>query len=102
MSARAKSPAAATRPAPEARSAAAGPPERSERWGRGSAHGGLSQSGLTIGLGAASTVLGGLGLTLTSQIVFAVVGTAAAVVALVFANPVARYVVLGVAVAGPA
>jgi len=42
MSARAKSPAAATRPAPQARSGAAGPPERSEWWGRGRAQGGLS------------------------------------------------------------
>ncbi len=42
MSARAKSPAAATRPAPKARSGAAGPPERSERRERGSAPGGMS------------------------------------------------------------
>jgi hypothetical protein len=35
MSARAKSPAAATRPAPKARNGAVGPPERSERRGRG-------------------------------------------------------------------
>ena len=42
MSARAKSPPAATRPAPQARSGAADPPERSERWGRGSAQGGIS------------------------------------------------------------
>jgi N-methylhydantoinase B len=42
MSARAKSPAAAARPAPQARSGAAGPPERSERRERGSAHGGIS------------------------------------------------------------
>jgi holliday junction DNA helicase RuvB len=41
MSARAKSPAAATRPAPKARSGAADPPERSERWKRGSADGGI-------------------------------------------------------------
>ena len=34
-------PAAATRPAPEARSEAAGPSERSERWERGSADGGV-------------------------------------------------------------
>jgi L-histidine N-alpha-methyltransferase len=38
----AKSPPAATRPAPQARSAAADPPERSERWGRGSAQGELN------------------------------------------------------------
>jgi N-methylhydantoinase B len=42
MSARAKSPAAAARPAPKVRSGAGGPPERSERWGSGSAHGGIS------------------------------------------------------------
>ena len=41
MSACAKSPAAATRPAPKARSEAVDPPERSERWGRGSAQGGM-------------------------------------------------------------
>ncbi|HYU02538.1 MAG TPA: Holliday junction branch migration DNA helicase RuvB, partial [Jatrophihabitantaceae bacterium] len=41
MSARAKSPAAATRPAPKARSGAEDPPERSERWRLGSADGGL-------------------------------------------------------------
>jgi len=43
MSARATSPAAATRPAPKARSGATGPPERSEWWGRGTAHGGTAQ-----------------------------------------------------------
>src|SRR6266511_1919987 len=41
MSARAKSPPAATRPAPKARSGAADPPERSERWERGPADGGI-------------------------------------------------------------
>jgi hypothetical protein len=43
MSARAKSPAAATRPAPKARGGAADPPERSERWRHGSANGGETQ-----------------------------------------------------------
>jgi Holliday junction DNA helicase RuvB len=44
MSARAKSPAAATRPAPKARSGAAVPPERSERWERGSAESGIDDA----------------------------------------------------------
>ena len=42
MSARAKSPPSVTRPAPQARRGAADPPERSERWGRGSAQGAIS------------------------------------------------------------
>jgi Holliday junction DNA helicase RuvB len=41
MSARAKSSPAATRPAPTARSGAGDPPERSERWGPGSAEGAI-------------------------------------------------------------
>ncbi len=53
-------PAAATRPAPEARSGEAGPPERSERRGRGSAQGGVrdahSRGSAQGGVRDASTV----------------------------------------------
>jgi hypothetical protein len=57
---------------------------------------------ITIGLGAAVAGLAGLGVPLMGQIVAAVVGTAAATIAVVHANRVASYVVLAVAVAGPA
>jgi len=42
-------PAAATRPAPKARSGAADPPERSERWERGSAQGGADGAARSAG-----------------------------------------------------
>jgi hypothetical protein len=57
---------------------------------------------VTIGLGAAAAALAGLGVPLTGQILAAVVGTAAAAVAVVYANRVASYLVLAVAIAGPA
>jgi hypothetical protein len=55
---------------------------------------------ITFGLGVATAVVAGFGLTLTSEIIAAVVGTVAAVVAAVYGSATARYVVLAVAIAG--
>jgi len=55
---------------------------------------------LTLALGVLTSVVTGFGLTLTSEVIAAVVGTAAAIGAVVYASSTAGYLVLVVAVMG--
>jgi hypothetical protein len=57
---------------------------------------------LTIGLGVAAVGLAGVQLTPVSAVVAGVIGTLAAFVAVIYANTIAMYAVLGVVVVGTA
>jgi MFS family permease len=59
-----------------------------------------ARSWAILGFGALTAVVAGFGLTLTSEIIAAIVGTAAATVAVVYASSAAGYVVLAVAIVG--
>jgi hypothetical protein len=57
---------------------------------------------LTLSCGIATAVLAGVGVNVRLLIVVVIIGVAAAIVAVRYANTAARYVVLAVAVVGPA